>query len=272
MLIFSYFFQKINNNNFCHEKQQFIFIKCFNFFQRDFNFCIISFNFWQVMKIISRQIDYYDCMMKKGIDPSIVFVRDPSIKITKSLGFKNNIPFDSIHLGTTKYIYNYYLGFCGNIYPMFMDILLTSEYMKSASYHHISQTIDNAKKFYKKEDVIDYYDKISSYSLNKINIFFNVDKNLFASYFTHPIFLSGLRWEKKKRETNKVLFIYYNINLKSLSFNKIFNAQEAFQELQMYISNIAIPEKKPLVISDEEMAESKGFNKFSFRKDKTKKK
>ena len=42
----------------------------------------------------------------------------------------------------------------------------------------------------------------------------------------------------------------------------------AYQELSMYLGNMAFPNKPIPTISDEVMAEIKGFNKFSFRKDK----
>ena len=44
----------------------------------------------------------------------------------------------------------------------------------------------------------------------------------------------------------------------------------SFQELFQWHSNLASPEKEIPYIDDKTMAEAKGFNKYSFRKDKSK--
>jgi len=66
--------------------------------------------------------------------------------------------------------------------------------------------------------------------------------------------------------------ICYNSRLKELDFAKIFNPIKAYQEITMFMNNLAVPIKPIPKISDVTMAEAKGFNKYSFRKDPTKKK
>ena len=60
--------------------------------------------------------------------------------------------------------------------------------------------------------------------------------------------------------------------LKDFDFVKLFDPYQAFQELQMYLSNIAVPLKPIPEIDDVTMAEAKGFNKWSFRKERSSKK
>jgi hypothetical protein len=60
--------------------------------------------------------------------------------------------------------------------------------------------------------------------------------------------------------------IVWNGLLKSVEFFRIFQPFAAFQEIAMWLSNQAVPEKVMPVIDDETKAESKGFDKWSFRR------
>jgi len=61
--------------------------------------------------------------------------------------------------------------------------------------------------------------------------------------------------------------INYNAPLKDFEFYKIFDPHTAYQEISMYMYNFAEPMKEIPEISDETMAEIKGFDKWSFRKE-----
>jgi hypothetical protein len=61
--------------------------------------------------------------------------------------------------------------------------------------------------------------------------------------------------------------IIFNGDLSKVQFFRIVDPQQAYQRLSMWHMNQASPHKEPMPISDEEKAESKGFNKFSFRQD-----
>jgi hypothetical protein len=60
--------------------------------------------------------------------------------------------------------------------------------------------------------------------------------------------------------------------LGDLGFYQIFDSFSAYQELRMWVSNQASPEKDMPNFGDDLKAASKGFDKFSFRKDPSKKK
>ena len=64
--------------------------------------------------------------------------------------------------------------------------------------------------------------------------------------------------------------IEYNAILKPYDFFKIFDTAAAWMELSMYVNNLAVPIKDLPKIDDKTLAECKGFDKFSFRKDKAK--
>ena len=56
--------------------------------------------------------------------------------------------------------------------------------------------------------------------------------------------------------------------LRPLEFFRVFGAYAAYQEIEMYLSNQAIPQKKMPEISDEMKALAHGFDKYSFRAEK----
>lgn len=66
----------------------------------------------------------------------------------------------------------------------------------------------------------------------------------------------------------KMLFV--NCQLKNYGFAKVKPPQIAYMEIESWLNNQARPLKPIPHISDEVMAQAKGFDKFSFRKDKSK--
>jgi len=83
-----------------------------------------------------------------------------------------------------------------------------------------------------------------------------------------PIFIMPLH--ARIRRTNSD-FITLNPVLKDVDFYRRMDTYTAYQELLMYLSNKAYPEKVSPVLSDVLKAETHGVNKYSFRKDPTKK-
>lgn len=67
--------------------------------------------------------------------------------------------------------------------------------------------------------------------------------------------------------------IIYNAQLNKFNFQRIKPPYQAFQELQQYLANIAVPIKPLPIISNSDMIQAKGFDlKESFRKPPSKKK
>lgn len=61
-----------------------------------------------------------------------------------------------------------------------------------------------------------------------------------------------------------------NPELKQYDFAKLIDPYTAHQEISNWISNLARPQPKIPQIDDLTMSEIKGFDKYSFRKDKSK--
>jgi len=60
-----------------------------------------------------------------------------------------------------------------------------------------------------------------------------------------------------------------NGELKKFEFFRVLDPFQTFQELYMYLGGLAVPDKPLPKLDDKTMAEIKGFNKYSFRKDKS---
>jgi hypothetical protein len=67
---------------------------------------------------------------------------------------------------------------------------------------------------------------------------------------------------------SKSIAFIKNPNLKELEFSKVFDAFTAHQELSMYLGDVLrMRDKDTIEISDEDRAKSKGFDKWSFRRE-----
>lgn len=60
--------------------------------------------------------------------------------------------------------------------------------------------------------------------------------------------------------------VTWNDLLNQFEFYRVFGPYQAFQELEMYLNNLARPMKPMPVIPDELKIQTHGFNKYSFRK------
>lgn len=61
--------------------------------------------------------------------------------------------------------------------------------------------------------------------------------------------------------------VTHNGRLKDLEFYRLVDPYTAFQEIAMFLGGMASPEKPIPKIDDKTMAQAKGFNKWSFRKE-----
>jgi len=66
-------------------------------------------------------------------------------------------------------------------------------------------------------------------------------------------------------------FVNVNGRLADIEFYRVMPTWQAFQELSMFLGNIAAPNNPMVVISDQSMIAKHGFDKWSFRKQKEQK-
>lgn len=232
------------------------------------------------MRIISKFKDYYDSGAMYGIDTERIYTREQ-----KKMELACTVNVDAYEI----------IGFCGEIFPI-----------TNFSQQDVSTTSGNTDKWERHpKDFILYEEEAREYSFqakdNKhtlsptqyikvrrkdqkfwkwgfgsttIDREFERIKNskelkeLFLKYKT-PVFHL-----KQTRDSATGYKLTLNPTLKNYAFYKIYDTTQAFQRLEMFISNILVGEK-PVIVptgNSEVVGRSKGFDEYSFRNINTKKK
>lgn len=228
------------------------------------------------MKIVSKFSDYYDCIMKIGMDKTIVYNRKEETFPLSGEDMKD-LNFSKYTHGNKFEENMFIVGFCGEIYPV-ASISWEEKcdpYIIKNFTEIYSRTI--SKYFYSQEDYFNFkntskiFKKILPYRIGNIgNRFFNL-KNIFEynwsylkKYFDKyktPIFV--IRYNDLDRKEEIVI----NSELRKYEFFKIKDTYTAFQDIQMYISGVlGVGQPELVQIGNKEMIQKKGFNKWSFRK------
>ncbi len=243
------------------------------------------------MRIISKFKDYYDCIQGMGQDQTLVYLRNK-----KELEYKEQPHLPSVHLYykyKTIYIRSHTVGFCGRLYPIlqmkFCDDSKDFALEPKASKIGLTTcfNIDDVDDFMKanaKEDQLErYFSKKGEYgrfffsrtpflkSFNEFDKHKDAYKSLFEEYRS-PIFIQSSSNNVTANRNTKLGWellnkFCINGNLKEVEFYKIFDPYQAFQEISMFLGNMASPEKEIPKLDDVVMAEIKGFDKWSFRKE-----
>lgn len=188
------------------------------------------------MRIIDSlgRFDYYDCIQKTVFDKDIIYHRDYSIVKGKN---------------THRYDDFFVLKFCNKIYRFALF---------NGVYHHTFELYDKAYN--------EYYRKLYGYSARWLKHRY-ISKNFtsdcsqyITKYDANPIVLFSVNSGK----------VEYNVILKQYGFEKIIDPYTAFQEIYMFLAAKAKPEKVIKEMSNADKVFSKGFDRFSFRKEKSK--
>jgi hypothetical protein len=225
------------------------------------------------MRIKSNFRDYYDSVQQYGQD-DILYIREPKSFVERGNG------------GGSSSIY---IGFAGKIYPILCiqpDILCF--------------TIDDCDKYYSNKDNV---------ILKGVrNLYWNLDERgrFEGRHYHHLSRAKLIRWfandhiatmsyeqpqidwqtkylptifEKYKAPIFHIathdwdhVKITINPCVRKYELYRVLSPYQAYQELLMYLSNQARPIKEPPKIDDRTMVEIKGFDKFSFRKQSSKRK
>ena len=239
------------------------------------------------MRIISSFRDYYDIVQSEGQDQTRVYNRT-----LKEVILKSPFPF-SYNLNYQRKMYQkmYVIGFCDKIYLVFN--LRKDDVCKdiSKNCYHLNDVENFIEENFNHKQIEDWkrtdkkkYQK-NFWDSDKLRCSFESNfkkweefkrsfdaKSLFQEF---PIFVADLTHKREynnfwhQKEEN--IKITYNDCLNDFDFYRIFDSYQAFQELTMWINNKAVPMKEIPKIKDEIMLEVKGFDKFSFRKEKSKK-
>lgn len=246
------------------------------------------------MRIISKQRDYYDCVQKHASNDPNVFVRMESEReipvhelsssiLNRMEEFWKSTPNQSrpFELNTLM------IGFCGKVYPAlqvrytkpkWLDYKVETFYTIEQYRKFIDETINDKKfsEYYYKKKKSNYswrrWDDTDDYISRYLKKWSGT--NAFEELFFElksPIFV--LKYEKSlfrvSRYTSIVgLFNFYiNTPLVQYNFHKVFDTYSAYQEIDMYYFGVlGCTEKDIINISDLDMRNQKGFDKWSFKK------
>jgi hypothetical protein len=240
------------------------------------------------MLIISKKKDYYDGVAgTTGIDKTIVYDRQiveveekdiPKFFERKRYHFARNdqSPFYNLfHHGLKKELHVLYpncahfvIGFCGKLYVGWK--LYSKGEEIHLGYNKVITTItydfENAKKLFEPQ----------TWGRRKfvddVNYILNYDAIDLFREFNTPVFIYDGDYgrtdinERCSNPNNPKFFI--NPLLKEYQFYKVFDAVQAFQEIQMFLSGVlGNKEKDIVVVADKYKIEQHGFDKWSFRKE-----
>ena len=260
------------------------------------------------MRIVSSKFrDYYDGVQAMGQDPNVVYVRK---KVEIALYLKETKNEDRLptYVGLPREMYGYwrynvpqvtyplmtyeavYIGFCGKGYPSlhlsFKDG--PDDKPREIPCYSIEEVDEAVRENLKEKQVEKFFldpkgyfmerewrkyanvpgrDRLHKYFVNHST---EAMGDSLLPYFERkliPIFT--LKHEVGTRGDAKVITL--NDQLKQYGFAKIKDPYTAFQDIYMFLGGLARPDKTEPAISDELRAESKGFDKWSFRKEPTKK-
>lgn len=220
------------------------------------------------MRIISDFHDFYDCIQRTGQDQTLVYLRKPRIITTEDYGGFN------WWVGPRGYAFSKFkIGFCGKIYRgirvAINEFSINSKilfcYSEDSIYKFLSENL-NDKKLAKytegekrwsgshQKDTISYFEK------NPTNI--QSDNDLIHHFsYESPLFT-------QERICNESV-LTLNGQLKKFEFFRVLDPFQAFQELSSYLGSLAVPLREPPTLDDKIKAELHGFDKYSFRKDKS---
>lgn len=237
------------------------------------------------MRIVSTFHDYYDGVQAHGQDGGQQYIRKVA---EEDLGAKWPWPWIIPCSERAFKVKNHVIGFCGKIHPCLHLYTLGTDNKEAFCY-----TLEEVDAFIvpllRKKELQTYEDEKSRYYYTGFHVagrrkqyrqFFEAfekignkeqwrfEKNL------SPIFVASLKgrayhgggYPTERADPGQK--IDWNSSLRELDFMRIKDPYTAYQEISMFMGNMAFPNKPIPKISDEIMAEIKGFNKYSFRKDK----
>ena len=244
------------------------------------------------MRIKSDFHDFYDCAQAFGQDQSLLYVRKKiDFPLRTELKIKH-LPFPaprlSDHRGYTRvgelpsYSKFYVVGVAGKVYPVFKLVWdYAEEHNKDCevfcySLADIEKVINSKCNKKAKEEFA------SPHRRNRWSYRVPVNREAFEAFFAEweledrsialsPLFKQYPVWVIEVRRHDD-WYVCYNCSLKEYKFFKVKDAVTTYQEIAMFLGGLAVPQKPIPVPSDKDMVGIKGFDKFSFRKEPTKRK
>jgi hypothetical protein len=229
------------------------------------------------MRLISNFHDYYDGAMKYfANDDMHTYIRNREVisDFARPLDFSTDLMSSAWRWPTRLYKNIRIIGFCGKIYPV-LKLEYTIPDEEFGDFHRKSvvefcftpeEAIAAEISWMERESVCQSSSVKNSEWKEMWNTLTN-RKDYLELFQTHrtPCFAIDVIGYPSEYASNWTLII--NPTLKDYKFQKIFDSYIAMQELEMFLGNVLVQDTqvKVPVGSDVVIAESKGFDKHSFR-------
>jgi hypothetical protein len=221
------------------------------------------------MRIISSFHDYYDVGQSLGQDQSLIYIREEK-EIENAGQQLPCLTFRRNYIDIAPFI----IGFCGKIYPVLQTKIWETNYIPTSLCFTLEDVDAYIHQHCKKKAVEIYHSKPekcykyrqnmpSRTSFEKYFAHYEVEKEKHKTFFEKygvPVFVVQVVWPHDQ------CHLTLNACLRRYEFFRVLDPYTAFQELQMYMGNIAQPDRSIPKVSDRDLATAKGFDKWSFRK------
>jgi hypothetical protein len=225
------------------------------------------------MRIISSFRDYYDCVQSQGQDQTLVYLRQPREEKLPELFSFTEILHRNCYFPDTFLSGCFIVGFCGRIYP----ILRVQHPSRRDIQPALCFTLDDVDAFVHtafKAQVIERYFSTKRQSYRR-ETWRHPSHNQFGRFFQEAAECRD-KYKHLFQEKHCPVFtcwvgcecvITYNARLADMEFYRLVEPYTAFQEIAMFLGGMASPEKPIPKIDDKTLAQAKGFNQWSFRKE-----
>lgn len=223
------------------------------------------------MIIRSDFYDYYDSIQKSGVDHSLQYFRKKEI---------STIEFPLPYLRSNRCFETILIGFCNRFYTLcFYKNYIEGTKTFISSIEDIDKIVES--NLNKRQQQAYYNNKYKNFMFCNGVFYCSFVRKSFIEYFKE---LEEIKIRPSIELIN--LFSIYNCPIFSIEnsnhhqnltinpklsdyeFYRILDPYTCYQEISMYLGGLAKPEKEIPYIDDKIMAQAKGFDKYSFRKDK----
>lgn len=218
------------------------------------------------MRIISKFRDFYDGVMRTGMDREVVYLREEKrIELTENLGFDFGTE-DSGNFYSVKLLV---LGYCGQIIKA-LDLsydIKRPDTLTHTRYRRVFFDYDEFKSFMLANGYCRKWDfdpgRIWSGKFERFRRFDTSKLNDIFHRYQTPLFLVT---HKTKYSTNGITTIHLSPSLQKIGFQTFKDPYTTYQDIFQYVAGVLNrPETKMVKISDKDKIAKHGFDKWSFR-------
>lgn len=230
------------------------------------------------MKIVSDYKDYYDFYAndRNLSDPSYRWDRKQA-KTVPSFSVPKTFCGEVIAREYRKIICGIVVCFCGRLIPC-LSVVKNTLVNSADFYWNLPEDLDSIshkRDLFLRKDIHDLFGVVNMPWISRLDTGATVPRISLIEMHRKlgtPVFAVGVSIGSR----GKIMAdrfckgaVFVNPCLKDIQFDKFMDGFQAFQELDRFISNELAPtDNRVVTIPDVLKAESHGFDKFSFRKDK----